>query len=155
NPIGGQKRASRFMLMDKTVRELLAALASSDPTPGGGSASALASAVGASLLTMVARLPKTRSGSDADREALRAAADALTPLGLDPAAAVDADTAAFERVVAAYKLPKGSSEEQQARKAAIAAALRLATDVPLGVMRTSAAVLDHGVAVATHGNRAA
>ena len=51
------------MLVDRSVRDLIAAFASSDPTPGGGSASALASAVGASLLQMVASLPTTRSGS--------------------------------------------------------------------------------------------
>src|ERR1051325_8039126 len=62
------------MLADKNVRELLDAFASSDPTPGGGSASALASALGAALLQMVAALPKTRSNSDADRAALTAAA---------------------------------------------------------------------------------
>jgi len=61
------------MLTEKTVRDLLAAFASSEPTPGGGSASALASAMGASLLVMVASLPKTRSGSDDDRTALEGA----------------------------------------------------------------------------------
>ena len=50
-------------LTDKSVRDLLSAFSSSDPTPGGGSAAALASAVGASLLLMVTGLPKTRSGS--------------------------------------------------------------------------------------------
>ena len=55
-------------------RDLLTAFSSADPTPGGGSASALASAVGASLLMMVAGLPKTRAGSDEDRAALASAA---------------------------------------------------------------------------------
>jgi len=58
-------------------------------------------------------------------------------------------------VVAAYKLPKASADEQSARKAAIQLALRGATDVPLGVMRQSAAALDLATAVAAHGHRAA
>src|SRR6185295_14197445 len=53
------------------------------------------------------------------------------------------------------KLPKASAEEQSARKAAIQQALRGATDVPLGVMRQSAAALDLATAVAAHGHRAA
>ena len=57
-------------LTELTVADLLESFASPAPTPGGGSASALAGAVGASLLMMVAALPKTRTGSEADRQAL-------------------------------------------------------------------------------------
>jgi formiminotetrahydrofolate cyclodeaminase len=142
-------------LTDHSVRDLLTAFSSSDPTPGGGSAAALASALGASLLMMVAGLPKTRTGSDDDRAALSAAGSVLADLRERLTAAVDADTEAYNRVVAAYKLPKASAEEQAARKAAIQGALRGATDVPLGVVRLSAAALDQAVAVARHGHRAA
>ncbi len=140
------------MLVDKSVRDVLAAFSSSDPTPGGGSAAALASAVGASLLMMVASLPKTRSGTDADRNALHNAATALTPLRQKLTDAIDADAKAYEHVVAAYKLPKNTPAEQQARKKAIQEALKAATDVPLTVMRLSSQALAQGVAVATHGN---
>ncbi len=143
------------MLTDKPLRALLASLASSDPTPGGGSASAVASAMGASLLLMVAALPKTRLGLEADRAALAVAASALTGLQQQLIEAIDADTAAYDAVVAAYKLPKGSDVEQAARKAAIQRALRGATDVPLGVMRLSALALKEALAVARHGHRAA
>ena len=143
------------MLTEKTVRDLLAAFASSEPTPGGGSASALASAMGASLLVMVASLPKTRSGSDDDRAALEGAARALAGVQQQLAEAVDADAMAYDAVVAAYKLPKGSDDEQAARKAAIQRALRSATDVPLGVMRLSVIALRQARAVAQHGHRAA
>ncbi len=64
---------------------------------------------------------------------------------------MDADTAAYDEVVAAYKLPKATSDEQQARKAAIQDALRGATDVPLGVMRLSSQALEQGAIVAQHG----
>src|SRR5437763_16269495 len=96
------------------LRDLLTAFSSSDPTPGGGSASALASAVGASLLLMVAGLPKTRSGSDEDRAALDAASGALARLRTDLTAAIDTDTAAYDRGVAAYKMPKASPDEHSA-----------------------------------------
>ena len=143
------------MLADRTVRDLLDAFSSKDPTPGGGSASALASAVGASLLMMVAGLPKTRSGSGEDRAALDAAAGVLAGVRADLTAAIDTDTAAYDRVVAAYKMPKASADEQAARKAAIQAAMRGATEVPLGVVRSSAAALAEAVRVAAHGHRAA
>ena len=143
------------MLIDKPVRDLLSAFASSDPTPGGGSAAALASSVGAALLTMVTGLPKTRDNTDENRTALHGATTALTGLRQKLMEAIDADTAAYDQVVAAYKLPKSSPEEQQVRKAAIQRALRAATDVPLGVMRLSADALEKSVIVAEHGHRAA
>ena len=69
------------MLVDRPVREVLAAFSSSEPAPGGGSASALASAIGASLLLMVAALPKTRTGSEDDRSALAVSRKATSALG--------------------------------------------------------------------------
>src|SRR5262249_54481062 len=123
------------MHVDGSVRRMLDALSSPDPTPGGGSASALASAAGASLLVMVARLPKTRSGSEENRAALAAASGALAGLREALIDAIDADTAAYDRVVAAYKLPKASADEQSARKDAIQRALVVATEVPLSVVR--------------------
>jgi len=142
-------------LVDRPLRDLVAAFSAPDPTPGGGSASALASAVGASLLMMVAGLEKTRNGSDDDRAALAAASTTLAAIRDELTAAVDRDTAAYDQVVAAYKRPKGTSEEQQARKAAIQRALRAATDVPLSVMRLSARGCDQAVTIAAHGHRAA
>ncbi len=142
-------------LVDKSVRDLLAAFSSSAPTPGGGSAAALSSAIGASLLMMVAGLPKTRSGSDEDRAALAAAGATLADVRAQLTGAIDADTAAYDQVVAAYTLPKATDEEKAARTRAIQPALRAATDVPLDVVRLSAAALRAAVVVAAHGHRAA
>jgi methenyltetrahydrofolate cyclohydrolase len=144
-----------MLLADKSVRDLLTAFSSSNPTPGGGSAAALTSAVGASLLTMVTALPKTRAGTDDDRAALASAASALAGIRQQLTEAIDADAAAYDQVVGAYKRPKGSTEEQAARKVAIQQALRAATDVPLGVVRLSAAALEQAKIVAAHGHRAA
>ena len=140
------------MLIDEPVRDLLSAFASSDPTPGGGSAAALASSVGAALLTMVTGLPKTRSGADEDRAALAEAASALAGIREQLTHAIDADASAYDRVVHAYKLPKASDEDKAVRTAAVQAALREATAVPLDVMRLSAQALDVAKTVAAHGH---
>lgn len=143
------------MLIQTPLNDLLAAFASPDPTPGGGSAAAMASAVGVSLLMMVAGLPKTRSNTDEERAALKEARAALAPVQRDLTAAIDEDTAAYLEVVAAYKLPKTSEPEQTARRQAIQRAMQHATDVPLRVMRLSAAALEQALVVARHGHRAA
>ena len=142
-------------LIELSVRDLLAAFSSTDPTPGGGSASALSSAVGASLLMMVARLPKTRSGSDEGKAALHGAASALESVRQQLTGAIDADADAYNLVIAAYRMAKSSPEEQQARTAAIQRALREATDAPLGVLRLSVEALAHAAVVATHAYPAA
>jgi len=142
-------------LLDESVRDLLAAISSPAPAPGGGSASALASALGVSLLMMVGALPKTRTGTDEDKTALSSAARTLAGIGAELAAAIDRDASAYEQVVAAYRLPKASAGELQARKAAIQEALRAATDEPLAVMRFSAVALQEAKTVAAHGHKAA
>ncbi len=143
------------MLTDTPLRALLAAFASARPTPGGGSAAATSSAIGAALLQMVAGLPKTRSGSESDRAALAEAAAALPGVQQQLTEAIDEDTAAYEAVVAAYKQPMGTDAERAARQAAIQRTLRKATDVPLAIGRLSAAALKQAEVVAAHGHRAA
>jgi methenyltetrahydrofolate cyclohydrolase len=133
----------------------MAAFASAEPTPGGGSASALASSVGASLLLMVASLEKTRDQSEVDRTALNSAGAALTGIQHQLIAAIDADSDAYDQVVSAYRQAKTTDVDKSARKAAIEHALRMATDVPLGVMRLSIDALKHAHKVAAHGHRAA
>jgi formiminotetrahydrofolate cyclodeaminase len=140
-------------LLDLSVRDLLNAFSSPDPTPGGGTASALSSAAGASLLMMVAGLPKTRTGTDEERAALTAAAAALVAIRRQLSDDIDADAVAYDGVVTAYRMPKATPDEQAARKAAIQLALRAATDVPLGVVRLSAEALEHAGTIASHGNR--
>jgi formiminotetrahydrofolate cyclodeaminase len=142
-------------LTSKPLREVIAAFASPEPTPGGGSAAALASTLGTSLLVMVASLPRTRNQSEDDRSALTFAAGALTGVQHQLTESVDADSAAYGQVVAAYRQPKATEAEKGARQAAVERALRLATDVPLGVMRLSVDALKHAQAIAAHGHRAA
>ncbi len=129
-------------LTERPFLDLLAAFRSPAPTPGGGSASALAGSLGAALLAMVGAMPKHRAPSEADVDRLQAAARLCAEISDRLAALVDEDAAAYEGVVAAYKLPKESADEKTARAGRIQQALRAATDVPLEVMRQCAAAVE-------------
>lgn len=134
-----------------TVSELLGAFSSNQPVPGGGSAAALAGAVGTSLLIMVAGLPKTRHGTDEERDALSAAAARLRPLRDELAALIDRDSDAYTSVISAYRLPRSHEVEQAARREAIEAAMRAATEAPLATMRACEQVLREAVVVSASG----
>lgn len=138
-----------------SVSEFLDALSSSDPTPGGGTASAIAGATGASLLMMVAGLAKSRNNSDEEREALGRARSTIADLRAEMLALADADASAFDEVMAAFKLPKGTDEEKAARSAAIQRGYRGATEVPLDTLRVVSSALAQAETVAALGNRSA
>lgn len=138
-----------------SVAQLLAALASPDPTPGGGTAAAIAGAMGASLLVMVAALPKSKSNTDDERAALARASAAIQPLASRLTQLADEDARAFDAVMAAYRLAKASDDEKAARARAIQDALRQATTVPLETVRACGAAIEYGRAVADFGNRSA
>ena len=142
-------------LTDRPFRELLAEFASTAPTPGGGSAAALGASVAFALLTMVARMPRTRTGSDAERATLDRSAEDVQRLGEHAVQLVDDDATAYEEVVAAYRLPKASENDKATRRDAIEAALRSAAEVPLDVMRACQAGLVKAIDVARSGNPAA
>jgi formiminotetrahydrofolate cyclodeaminase len=133
------------------LADLLDAFASNQPVPGGGSASALAGAVGTSLLIMVAGLPKTRHGTAEERAALTAAASRLGPLRDELASLVERDSDAYTSVINAYRLPKSTDAEQSTRREAIAAAMRAATEAPLAAMRACERVMREAEVVATGG----
>ena len=141
---------SEFALID-----LLDAFASNTPVPGGGSAAALAGALGVSLLVMAASLPKSRTGAPEEAADLAAAAARLRPLRDTLVELIDADTNAYRSVMAALKLPKASDEEKGRRTDALQSALKEATDVPLDVMRASQQALAGGLVVARNGYRVA
>lgn len=122
------------MLIDMTVKDFLAELASKSPAPGGGSVSALAGSLSAALISMVANLTtgNAESGQVGDVDAaLKKAADLMTCLEGD----VDADTEAFNRVMDAYRLPKETEQEKGKRSQAIQQALQGAALHPLKVAR--------------------
>jgi formiminotetrahydrofolate cyclodeaminase len=138
-----------------TVSQLLAALASPEPTPGGGTAAAIAGAMGTSLLLMVAGLAKSRNNTDEEKAALATARAAIEPITVKLTELADADAASFDAVMAAYRLPKATDEEKAARTRAIQAALRGATEVPLETLRACAKALEHARVVADNGNKSA
>src|SRR6186997_1257752 len=87
-----------------TVAGLLGALASPDPTPGGGTAAAIAGAMGTSLLVMVSGLAKSRTNSEDERASLAKARAALEPVSSRLTQLADADSASFNAVMDAYRL---------------------------------------------------
>jgi methenyltetrahydrofolate cyclohydrolase len=143
------------MLANKSLNDVLDAFSSSDPTPGGGSAAALCGALGASLLAMAAGLPKTKSNTPEERVSLDAARGKILALRSRLVDLIDRDAASYDAVVAAYRLPKATDADKAARTAAIQAALKRATEVPLETMVVCADVIDEAVAVAEASNPSA
>jgi formiminotetrahydrofolate cyclodeaminase len=139
-------------LIDLGVSDLLDRFASPDPTPGGGSASALAGATGAALVAMVCAMPKTRTGADLERERLTAALGWAREAGSRLRALVDEDAAAYDAVIAAYRLPKSSEAEKAARKEAVARAMSGAIAVPLRTAEACLVVLRAATEGFAHGN---
>jgi formiminotetrahydrofolate cyclodeaminase len=134
-----------------SLAQLLDAFSSNQPVPGGGSAAALAGAVGASLLIMVAGLPKTRHGTDEERSALTAAATRLRPLRDELASLIDRDSEAYTSVINAYRLPRSTGAEQAARRDAIDEAMRAATEAPLATIRACERAMREAEVIASSG----
>jgi formiminotetrahydrofolate cyclodeaminase len=143
------------MLADRPLTALLDAFSSPDPTPGGGSAAALAGALGASLLAMVAGMTRTKTGTPEDRAALDGARAKLLAARDALVALIDRDAQAYDLVVAAYKRPKGTEADKVARAAAIQEALGAATAVPLQTLQTCLQAMEVAGTIAERGNPSA
>jgi len=124
-------------LMDMTCKGFADETASESPAPGGGSISAYMGALGISLATMVANLSSHKPGWDERWEEFSAWAEKGQVLKNDLIFLVDEDTRAFNRIMDALGLPKGSDDEKKARTAAIQDATRYAIEVPYKVMQKS------------------
>ncbi len=122
---------------------MIEAVAEPTATPGGGSCAALAGALAAALGEMVARLSAGKKAHAQDAPTLNEAAEALGTLRAKLLAAIDRDAASFDAVLAAFRLPKETDAEKDARQSAIEQATQHATDVPLEAAEAAAAVLDH------------
>jgi formiminotetrahydrofolate cyclodeaminase len=128
-------------ISEQTVHALLDDLAGSSATPGGGSAAALAGAMGAALVSMVCRLTiGKRRFADAEDE-LRGVLDQAEGLRRQLTDLANADSRAFDQVMAAYRLPKETQQEQAFRQASIQKALHQAADVPLATATACACVV--------------
>jgi len=130
----------------------LDALAAATPTPGGGSAAAHAGAMGAALVAMVARLTLGKKKYAAVEDQMNEILSQAEILRRELSAAVEEDAAAFEQVMAAFKLPKDSPDQQADRLAAIESATLLAAQVPLSVARKAVSVMALAERVVALGN---
>lgn len=140
---------------DAHVTAFLDSLASSAPAPGGGSVAALSGAMGAALVSMVCNLTIGKARYADVETAMRDTLDRAEALRHDLQELAQADLEAFNRLSAAYKLPRTTDADLAIRRDAIQASLKRATEVPLRTARAAAAILPLCPAVAEGGNQAA
>ena len=134
------------------VADLLDAFASNEPVPGGGSASALAGALGVSLLLMVSGIARTKTGAPEETVDLADAGAKLRLLRETLIELIDRDSEAYSGVLAAFRLPKATDSEKAKRLDEIQRAMRLATEAPMELMRLCQQSLRGAVIVAKNGN---
>ena len=140
------------MLADLKLGEFLDRLSSGVPTPGGGSASALAGALAASLGGMVCDLTLGKPKYEAARPELEKARGILSGLRRDLQALVDRDAEAYDEVAKAMRLPKETPAQKSARKSALGKATQFATEIPVKTAESCLAVLQQVETVAEKGN---
>ena len=120
-------------LIDRSLEEFSNILASKSPTPGGGSISALAGAIGADLIVMVCRLSIGNDKYKASQDLLEESLDKAQILAKRLLERVDLDSEAFNRVMAAFRMPKETEQEKRARSAEIQAGFKEAVQSPLSI----------------------
>ena len=159
-PFKPEERIIEYLLKEKADSKLismnLAAFsdetASESPAPGGGSIAAYVGSLGISLATMVANLSSHKKGWDDKWEEFGAWAKKGQKIKNELLRLVDADTAAFNKIMTAFSLPKSTEEEKKARTEAIQSATKFAIEVPFKVMQLSYDSLEIIKAMAEIGN---
>lgn len=146
------ENADRRRLVDFTVESFAEETSRESPAPGGGTIAAYMGALGAALGTMVANLSSHKAGWDDRWDEFGSWADRGQALMADLLHLVDEDTEAFNRIMAAFGLPKATDEDKRARSAAIQQATLYAAQVPLRTMKVSMRVFDICRAMAADGN---
>lgn len=141
-------------LLKMNLREFCNETLSDSPAPGGGSVAALMGALGVSLGGMVANLSAGKRGWDDKLEYFSDWAVKAQKIKDELLFLVDEDTKAFNKVMDAFGLPKGSAEEKNARAAAIESATKYAAEIPFKVMETSAKSYELLAEMAEKGNPA-
>ena len=139
-------------LVDMTCTGFAEETASESPAPGGGSISAYMGALAAALGTMVANLSSHKAGWDERWEFFSDWADNGMSVMNELLYLVDEDTAAFNKIMAVFGMPKGTDEEKAARAEAMEAATLYATQVPLRTMKAAYRAFDVVRAMAEEGN---
>ncbi len=160
SPFNPEERIIEYMLKDKAQSKLVSMTleafadetASESPAPGGGSIAAYVGSLGISLATMVANLSSHKVGWDDRWEEFSNWAAKGQQLKDELLRLVDADTAAFNKIMDAFGLPKATDAEKAARKQAIQDATRFAIEIPFKVMEASFASMEIIKAMAEIGN---
>jgi methenyltetrahydrofolate cyclohydrolase len=129
------------VITQRPLGTFLDELASGAPTPGGGSAAAIMGAMGAALVSMVCNVTIGKKGHEAVETEMKAVRDESEKLRVRLTSMVAEDIAAFDGLMAAYRLPKLTEEDKSRRAAAIQSSLRAATDTPLACARACAQVV--------------
>jgi glutamate formiminotransferase / formiminotetrahydrofolate cyclodeaminase len=159
-PFSPEERIIEYLLREKADSKLVGMsltdfadeTASESPAPGGGSIAAYIGSLGAALATMVANLSSHKKGWDERWEEFSDWADRGQVYKQELVRLVDADTKAFNLIMAAFALPKGTDEEKKIRKAAIQAATKKAIDIPFSVMEAAYGSMEVIRAMAETGN---
>lgn len=139
-------------LLELTGNQFLNQLASSQPAPGGGSASAQAVATGAALLEMVANLTVGRKKYNEVQKEMEELRFAAQDANQKARALIDEDTKAYDGVVAAFQLPKVTDMEKSSRAEAILQATRVAIQVPQETARVALQILSLAKVAVEKGN---
>ena len=147
-------RAKRERLVRMTVKGFARETASESAAPGGGSISANMGALGAALATMVANLSAHKRGWDDRWKEFSDVAEKGQAVMEELLALIDEDTAAFDRIMDCFSMPKGTEEEKAARAAALEEATLYAAQVPLRTMEASLKALPLALEMAQKGNPA-
>jgi len=141
------------MYLDKPLQNYLADLASSQSTPGGGSAAALSGAMGAALACMVARLTLGKAAYSAVQDEIVALVQQSERLRARFQELMQEDIAAYGRLSTCFKMPRTTAEEQSARTKAVQEQLAEAALVPLEVAECAAELVQCCQRIAEIGNK--
>jgi len=145
--------ANESPLASSSVREFVDLTSTDAPVPGGGSVAALCGSLAAALTAMVANLTVGKKGYESVSSEMGSLAAQAQSLKDEFLRAVDDDARAFDAVMSANRLPKGTHDEQARRDQAIQAATKRAIDVPLGVVQLCERALPLVERVADKGNK--
>jgi formiminotetrahydrofolate cyclodeaminase len=141
------------MLSNLNIIDFLKKTASSDPVPGGGSIAALSAAAASSLLEMVANLTIGKKDYAQVEEEMKAISKKASIYRDKLVQDIDKDSDAYKQVIAAFKLPKGTKEEEKYREEAIQDGLKHAALVPLSVAKDAFKLIDLAGETVTKGNK--
>jgi len=140
------------MYIEESIQHYLDELASAQPTPGGGSASALSGALGAALASMVCRLTPGKAGYEEVQSEIEQIWEQTERLRARFAQLLQEDIAAYGQLAAAYRMPRGTDEERSERAATIQQRLAAAARVPLEVVEGAATITSLCRRIAEIGN---